>query len=184
LKVIDTAQASYACDTTGTVTLLSGVATGTDFTNRIGRKVVFKSFLIQGLVNIQDNTVAANLSRVMIVYDTQPNGALPAVTDVLLASDATAPLNLNNRDRFRVLMDKRYVTGVTDNTATQAIADRTVAGPLVKYKKINLETIFDGTTAAIADIQSGSIFLLTIGTATAGAATILRATIRLRFNDA
>lgn len=37
-KVVDTASASYACDTTGSVTLLNGMAQGSDFTNRIGRK--------------------------------------------------------------------------------------------------------------------------------------------------
>lgn len=178
---MDIAEASYACDTTGTVTLLNGVATGTDFTNRIGRKVCWKSILIQGVLSYETSAQAASLSRVMLVYDSQPNGALPAITDVLLAATSTAPLNLNNRDRFRVIMDKRVVLGQVSNTATQSFATQSVA-EVRKYKKLNMETIFDGTTAAIADVQSGSIFMLTVGNA--ANCGILVASIRSRFNDA
>jgi len=181
--VTDTAVALYGMDTTGSITMLNGVATGTDFTNRIGRKVVWKSFLVQGHSIPQDASVSPNLGRVMIIYDTQPNGALPAMTDVLVTADATSPLQLNNRDRFRVLWDKRVVNGVYADAATQATADQTIK-EIRKYKKCNLQTIYDGTTAAIADIQSGCIFLLTIGTQASGASYNARLNIRLRFNDA
>lgn len=174
---------TYGLDTTGSVTLVSGVATGTDFTNRIGRKVCWKSILLQGYITPQGTASGPGLGRVMLVYDSQPNGALPAVTDVLLTAHATAPMNLNNRDRFRIIWDKRVVIGAFNSATTVAIADMT-SRDVRKYKKINLESIFDGTTAAIADVQSGSIFLLTIGTNAAGGSFNLLATVRARFNDA
>jgi len=181
--VIDTPTAQYAVDTTGSVTLLNGIATGTDFTNRIGRKVCWRSFLISGKIQPQDGGTDPNMYRIMLVYDSQPNGGLAGVTDVLTTANADSPLNLNNRDRFRVLMDKRGGIGFFSNTATQAVADRTIS-IIHKYKKINMETIFDGTTAAIGDIQSGSIFLLTVGSNAAGLGSNAFLHIRLRFTDA
>lgn len=162
------------------MTLLNGTATGTDFTNRIGRKVCWKSFLITGLIQVQDAAVDANLWRIMVVYDSQPNGALPAITDVLTQATATAPMNLNNRDRFRVLMDKMGTLGYYN--AASGLADKT-STMIRKYKRINLETIYDGTTAAIADIQSGSIFLLTIGTNANGLGSQCWIHVRMRFVD-
>jgi len=105
------------------------------------------------------------------------------VTDVLLASTAYSPLNLNNRDRFRVLMDKFCPMGAYNNVATTAVADRTVQ-LVKKYLKLNLETIFDGTSAAIGDIQTGAIFMLCIGTNGVAAGSSLGCQIRLRFVDA
>jgi len=183
LKVVDTAQFNSDFDTTGTFTLVNGVATGTDFTDRIGRKVCWKSLLVQGHIINEGDPSTTNLCRIMIVYDSQPNGALPALTDVLTAATSTAPLNLNNRDRFRVLMDKRFALGSVSTTATQAVSDRTTA-LIHKYKKLNLETIFDATTAAIGSIQTGSIFCLTVGTVAAGTTYEFQGSIRLRFNDA
>lgn len=165
------------------MTLLNGVATGTDFTNRIGRKVCWKSVLLQGWIEPQDATVVCTLGRVMVVYDTQPNGALPAITDVLNAATPSAPMNLNNRDRFKIIMDKRVTGGFYNTTATQSTADQTIK-EVRKYKKINFDTIYDGTTAAIADVQSGSLFLLTIGSQAAASGYSLICSIRCRFVDA
>jgi len=171
------------CATAGTVTLLNGVATGTDFTNRIGRKVCWKSILMNGVLTPTDATSNVSLARIMLVWDSQPNGALPAITDVLNAAVPTAPMNLNNRDRFRVLLDKRFVLGPYNTTATQSVASNIIREHHM-YKKINLETIFDGTTNAIGDIQSGSLFLLTIGNQTSPEGANWTASIRLRFTDA
>lgn len=180
---MDTAQFQSDFDTTGTLTLLNGVATGTDFTNRIGRKVCWKSILVQGNIQNEGDPSTTNLCRFMIFYDSQPNGAAPTVADVLTAATSTSPLNLNNRDRFRMIMDKFYALGSISTTATQAVSDRTTA-LIHKYKKLNLETIFDGTTAAIGDIQSGSIYCLTMGTVAAGTTYEANVSIRLRFTDA
>jgi len=181
--VVDVALANYALDTTGTVALLNGVATGTDFTNRIGRKVCWKSIVITGVCESTNATAAVNLGRVMIIYDSQPNGALPVGTDVLLTASALSPMNLNNRDRFRVIMDKYLTFGIEERGAGTSVADKTV-NMVHKYKKITYETIFDGTAATIADIQSGSIFILTVGTTAAALGHIMSAQIRLRFTDA
>lgn len=170
--------------TTGSITLVSGVATGTDFTNRIGRKVCWKSFLLTGYSIPQaSSAIVPNLGRVMMIWDTQPNGVLPVMTDILLQSTSTSPMNLNNRDRFKVLWDKRVVNGYLNSVATLAVADQNIR-EVRKYKKINQETIFDGVAATIADVQTGAILLVTIGSADTTFAYNLVANVRCRFTDA
>ena len=110
-KVVDTASASYACDTTGSVTLLNSMAQGSDFTNRIGRKYTNVAVQLEGFLGPQDNSIGTTKCRVMLIYDSQPNGALPAIADVLTASTSNAFMNLNNRDRFKVLCDENYTLG-------------------------------------------------------------------------
>ena len=183
-KVVDTATATYACDTTGSVTLINGMAQGSDFTNRIGRKYTNVAVQLEGLINPQDLNAGPSKCRVMLIYDAQPNGVLPAITDVLTAATSTAFMNLNNRDRFKVLCDHQAVIGYVQDTATQAVSTGLGVDNVSLYKKINLETICDGTTAAIADVQTGSIFLLTIGNQPAANGANFVGACRIRFIDA
>lgn len=186
MKVVDIAQFTSDFDTTvlsTNMTLLTGVAIGTDYNARIGRKVCWKSLYVQGMVLNEGTPVASSLNRIIVFYDKQPNGLTPIPTDVLTAATASAPLNLSNRDRFVILMDKRYVTGAISLTATMAVSDHTVA--LVhKYKKLNLETIFEGTDATIASIRTGSIWLMTVGNNAVGTTYEFQGSVRMRFTDA
>lgn len=84
-----------------------------------------KSVLYNGNV-FPGLTVSANAAqgcylRLVIVYDTQPNsGALPAGTDIWVANDPNSAANLNNRDRFKVVMDIRKQVGSYLYTAAPA----------------------------------------------------------------
>jgi len=184
-KVIDVAKTTVACDTTGAVTALNLVAVGTDFTDRIGRKITMKSIQLRALLVPQDSTVVDGLARVILVYDAQSNGAaLPAITDILTAATSLSSLNLNNRDRFKVLMDKQFAMGNQDLTAGQAVAGSPSIHQFKKFKRCNLQVIFNTTTAVIAAISSGSLLLVTIGSAAAAAGTNCVFTSRVRFVDA
>lgn len=98
--------------------------------------------------------------RVLVVYDTQTNATSPAVTDVLQGGAWNSPMNLSNRDRFKVLLDKRVTMGGVMYSAgalsTGMVQPRTVRA----YKKMNMEVIFGGTTSGIGSIQTGGIFLI------------------------
>lgn len=152
-KTIDNDVASTNFVTGGNLVLLNGVATGTDFTDRNGRKIVMKSLHIKGFVYPQDTATLNNLARLIIFYDSQANGATPNVTDILKSTSSLSQLNLNNRDRFKILVDKQYPVAMNNNTATQAIAGGPTVHKVKIYKKLNMETIFGGTTAAIASIS-------------------------------
>lgn len=178
LKLFDTAPAVYQVNTTGSITLLAVPVTGADYNARIGRKIMLKSIYCRGYG--YQETVASGISpipnqaRFMLVADMQPNGAVPSITDILNTADSISQLNLNNRDRFRILADKTFVLGPVAyvSTATQSAAIAGAPGPFqVKlYKRLNLEMIFNSVNGGtIADIASGALYAVWIGSRAAGA---------------
>jgi len=186
-KVVDTAAASYAVDTTGSVTAINLCAQGTDFTNRIGRKTTNTAIQVTGMVG--PNSTADNATgihgKVLVIYDAQPNsaGAVPSMTDLFTASTSDSFMNLNNRDRFRVLATEDFALGPFDNTATVSLADNSIR--LVNiYKRINMDSIWSGTTAAIGSVSSGTILLVTIGNNGSSTGYTARLACRVRFVDA
>lgn len=193
-KYFDIDNATYAVNTTGSFTPLCLPVLGSDFTNRVGRKVVIKSVYIRGRVQLDAATAASNVAslgqqaRFVIFVDNQPNGAAPAVTDVLKEAVPHSQLNANNRDRFRIIKDKTYVFDpmIISNTATQAhaVMNRTVYDVKV-YKKLNIETIFNGTNGGtIADVNSGALYMFWIGNVAAGTTDATAPlTTRVRFDD-
>lgn len=183
LKSVDVDVATYVADTTGTVTLLNGVAAGTDFTDRIGRKIVMKSLYVSGILKNVDSISGPALCRLLIVYDNQANGAAPVITDVIKTINGVAMINLNNRDRFRIVYDKKYALGGLDNTATQAYSTGSGQFHIKLFRKLNLETLFSGTTAAIGSFATGSLYMLTCSDQAAGAGGIFKLCTRVRFID-
>lgn len=183
-KVIDVDPGNLNVTTTGTVTLINGVATGTDFTDRVGRKIIMRSVYVRGIIFPDDFSTLNSLARIMLVYDMQANGAAPAITDILKSATSVSQLNLNNRDRFRVLMDKQWVLGAIDNTATQSVAGSPTVHALKKFTRLNHEVLFNGTGATVASIATGALYLVTVGTQAAGAAATTTISTRVRFEDA
>jgi len=165
----------------GTVTLLNGIAQGTDYNQRIGRKFMMKSIMYRFLVRI-DPTAASvgNLCRLLIVYDAQTNGALPAVTDILQIGDVLSPMNLNNRDRFKIISDKWWNTGAY-NVATGNITTGEFCPQMDKfYKKMNLEVQNSGTANTIGSISTGGVYAIVIADI---ATTVAELYCRIRYTD-
>lgn len=157
--------------------LLNGCTQGSDATNRIGRKLVMKSCLIRGTFSMAATSTGGSPIRLVLVYDKQANGAQPATTDVFLADNFSSQNNLNNRDRFVILSDF-----ISDPIA--AAGNYSVGFKM--YKKLNLETMFNGTNGGtIADITSGSLYLFMCQNGSIGtAAPSLNIRTRVRFVDA
>lgn len=195
-KTID-GTGTIQVNTTGSFTLLNGCIQGTDYTQRIGRKIQNNSVYIRGYVLTEaanfNPIVASNCGaqevRMILFCDMQPNGAAPAVTDLLNTATPQSQLNLNNRDRFKIYCDKQWVFDpfVYVTTASQAVvsANRQIY-PIKKYKKLGLETIFNsGNAGTIGDITSGALYMFWIGSlpsAVGGDANAV-ITTRVRFLD-
>jgi len=169
LKFVDTTATNVAVTTTWTLTLVNGIAQGTDFNQRVGRKSTIKSVLFNGNAFpptvMNANSAAGTYMRYVIIFDTQPNsGTLPVGTDIFVTNDPNTVMNLNNRDRFRVLMDIRKQLGsYLFNAAPGLVAGSPSNAFWTKYKKCNLETIFSGTAATLGSISTGAIYLCVIG---------------------
>jgi len=169
-KVIDIPVGSVDVNTTGSFTLLNGCEQGSDYTDRIGRKIFMKSLFIRGMVSTQPSlaptapqSAPSQTARMVILIDSQPNGSTPIVTDLLNTASPFSQLNLNNRDRFRILADETFVFGplASSNTATQSWAYADQQAALVeRYIKLRHETIFNsGNAGTIGDITTGSILM-------------------------
>jgi len=190
--------------TTSTFDLLNGVQEGASFYNRIGRRTHMKSIHLTGQFypNTNAGVAAPDLVRLMLVYDRQPNGNFPAISDLLLdyGNDGTSfttnfsKMNLNNVERFAILRDERIALGPTtaaDSTASlfagQMVPGKAGQNLINWYVPLkDLETHYKSTTnpAAIGDIATGGLYLVTFGsTAVANAAYSFQYNARLRFID-
>jgi len=193
-KVADLDNATYQANTTGSITLLACPILGSDMTNRIGRKINLKSVYIRGFVaseasiNNSSLVVPSQQARFILFIDDQPNGAAPAVTDLLKQANVTSQLNLNNRDRFKILKDKTFVFDpyVYNSAATTSVIS---ANNMVKnfkcYKRLNVETVFNAMNGGtVADITSGALYMLWIGSVVASGGDVNASlTTRVRYLD-
>jgi len=190
-KVADTAGA-YAVNTTGAMTLLAIPVLGSDMDMRIGRKIQLRSFYMRGRV-VLDNAVnlvsavnsPAQQLRCIIFIDLQPNGGAPLVTDLLKTAEPSSQLNLNNRDRFKVLIDKQYCFDPFLYTSAGSTTTGRVIQNIKKYKKMNQEVVFNATNCgSIADINTGAFYMLWIGSLAAGTNdSVAFVTTRTRYDD-
>jgi len=196
-KVYDVGPSTKACNATGTVTAMFIPTLGSDMQNRIGRKTCIKKIFLRGFITLEaasDTLGACNAesqaARVMMVWDSQPNGAIAAIADILKdpASATESQLNIDNRDRFKVIWEKNFVFDpfiLPGGTVNAGVSNRTCYF-FKKFKRVNLETIFNNTNGGtIADISSGALLLVTVGTVAAGADlnSNLFFTHRTRFAD-
>lgn len=162
--------------------LLNGSIPGSGATNRIGRKIFMRSCLIR-FACAAAATSTSGIVRCMLVYDSQVNGTAFTDTDLLVPFDGTpnpfitSKNNLDNRDRFKVLMDKQfYLSGGT------AVTDTNVR-ILMKYKRLEHPVIYNaGTAGTVADINTGGLFFCSMCT-NGTAAPISRLDARVRFSD-
>ena len=115
--------------------VLNGIHVGPGFYQRTGRQIKMRS--IQFKYTIEPITYPAPMDqlRVAIVFDRQPNGAYPALSDIFqdvdsagtVKTDPESFLNLNNRERFRILHHQyMQVPQVNSATASQSLSSTDV----------------------------------------------------------
>ena len=116
------------------------------------------------------------------------NNAAPGATNalsvaqVLNSTTSLDQLNLNNRDRFKVMMDKQFAIGEVNAGGGYAAAPQ--VSSVKKYKKCNLETVYSGTTNAIGSIQSGALYMAVISNVATPSSSVFQGSVRIRFEDA
>jgi hypothetical protein len=186
---VDIAGASYANDTTGSITLLNTVAQGASVNQRIGKKFMMKSIQMRGKA-VAGTAGTINTAVCYLIYDKRPTGALPAITDILVTATAASFNNDTNSGRFRTIRrwDKMILGGQT--LATNPIVGGTENGGasalnLDEYVKLNLPVVNKAAgTGAIGDIEEGALYFVTVGDQPAGtAASSTQVGFRLRFTE-
>lgn len=165
-------------------------------TMRIGRKVTIKTIQVRGNVYLEQALTMASgttpqiTAKVMLIWDAQPNGTIATVSDIWqVAGTPHSYLNLDNRDRFRVLRSEVFTMDamLISSVATQSVAawNRTQHNFEWYVKNLNLEVIFNGTNGGtIGDISSGALILAFICDVAASATdTNCKWVSRVRFED-
>jgi len=183
LKAIDVQVAAGAMTTGATVVCLNGCQVGADIGNRIGRKLTMKSLMLRlnfSPIATTDSPVGCT-ARCMVVYDAQSNAA--TITGaMLLRSDAfLEPNNLENRDRFTVLMDKFITLPAANYTASEVLGGSPTPRLVKKYLRINRDTVYNTTNGGtFADITSGGLWFVVLASNTT---QTIQLNSRLRFVD-
>lgn len=200
IKALDIPSTAYAITSTGVVTPLNLIQVGSSFFNRIGRRIEMKSIRVSGDVNLLRTVATEDYARIMIVYDRQTNGAVPTIQDILqtttqAGANSTTSLsgvNLNNRDRFKIIRDKRLFLPAATDTAgvvTNAqppdpVTNTYIIDMFAKLGGLVTQYKADSSPAVIGDIATGGLFLVTFGlVATGGEGYQAGLECRLRFND-
>lgn len=153
-------------------------------------------------VRMQLKTNAVNASsiriRVMLIWDSQPNGASAAsavILDNSVITDLTfAPHNYDFIKRFKFLHDRVYnitpniqaQSSITNNltaTATDTLASVNVVSKSIQiFKKLNRQIKYHANGGTVADIQTNNLFLLVLSDQAANGPTI-ELGIRLYYKD-
>jgi len=173
---------------------------GAGLFNRVGNRISLKSLHLVGQLfpTTNSTTGVAEYLRILVVYDKMPNGAAPAIADILADQDETGTLttstwsnmNLNNRDRFKILMDDRI--HVPNNSAGQegdqfaAVIDYKGEYNINRFIRLqDLETMFKASsTGQLSDVSTGNLWLVTIGNVASSANGYqLRWNARIRYTD-
>ncbi len=176
----------------GTALSISAVAQGDGESQRDGRTYNITSVHVNGLVQkaateSQTAPIDEVVARVVMVLDTQTNGAQLNAEDVINAvaagEDWLGFRNLQNTGRFRVLKDKVFTLRAS-NATNEGAANLFSSGALnlpfkfnVKFKT-PIKVRCTGTTAAIASIADNSIHIIGTSQLTT---TLLSYNSRIRF---
>lgn len=127
--------------------------------SRIGNQV--KILRLRGHGLYYDSALASGNMRFIFFVDTQPNGANPAVADILAQATTYGVYNVNNvigngGSRFRILRDSWVDT-------TPPITGITHLRHLNLDLKPKVTVTYSANTGAITDVQKNNVSLLAVG---------------------
>ena len=173
-----------ALNTAGTIEdSINEIPQGAGENQRIGRLAIIKNIGMRYTITNGGSTGAGEAFsvRVMLVLDTQANGAAAAVTDILDGANFQDWNNLVNKGRFIVLMDRIHNVQPTPGSGN-AVATGNSAHSFEFHKKCSIPIEFSAATGAMTEIKSNNLLLLDIQDNTVQS-TGIKYNIRLRFYD-
>lgn len=152
------AIAAQQCDTTGEVRLITAPASGADANMRVGKKCQVN--MVEINMKLELSAVTAGTTpgyQWWLIYDKHPNGALPALADIIVGTFPSIVLP-PAEPRFTVLANGYGFLAKPVNYETGASAK-----VITRKVRCNKSMVFTGDTGAIASISEGAIYLVTSG---------------------
>lgn len=168
-KFFDTAAATYQVNTTGSITHLSIVPQGQTVNTREGKAFRCKSVRVRGTIQ-SDTTTVISMYHGALVWDYQPNKALPAITDIYDSVDPRAFPKKENAQRFKIIKEYRNV--IIGNATTPGSGKESfIIDDFVKLPiDCNVLLTAADTTGVIGDTIQGALYWVTTGNIAAGTA--------------
>ncbi len=160
---------------TPTIIQITNAAVGDTAETRDGDQVKLTSIYLNYIITLNASATASTM-RVMLIKDSQTNGAI--YTAAQLFADSTAndnlvsPLNLDNKYRFKVLYDRNHIVSSTGKSIIH----------LKKYIKVSDKIRYGGAAGDITDLNSASYSILAVSNEATNQPTFQRS-FRVRFVD-
>lgn len=178
---------SYDCTTASVYNYQSicKVPQGTAANNRVGRKILIDQINLRCIINWPNQTDLNKMTgtvRLMLVYDRQPNGAVPTLGTHLTGIGVTDFNNLVYSDRFTVLVDDRITFNQSNAVLTGPVYSSASQEQYKEYYiKCKIPIHFSSTTGALTELISGNVFLWTV--CDTNVTAVVDADSRIRFHD-
>lgn len=168
--------------------ILNDTTTGVDYFNRVGRKVTGVSLRVRGHFLPPVGSYINDHLRWIIFYDKQPNNAIATWADIVKSQSSVGSsnlvvdgLNMDNRDRFKILREGMFSAPTWNNVTANALGPAYPTSEEMCIDKFislkGLETMY--SSAGLATVQSGAIGI--IGQANNGVGWRLNYSARYRF---
>lgn len=182
-KFVDVAAATYACNTTGSVTLLNTIPQGDTVSSRDGKSCRVTSVQIRGRWTVDTATTIAS-QQTCLVWDYDPKKTLAGLTDVLTSATAYAFPNRENCERFKII--RKWFSSQCGASGAPTTGKEVM--DIDEYVRLppdcnSLYTLTD-TTGVIGNLIQGALLLVTVGDQAAGTTDMnLTAACRVNFTD-
>ncbi len=188
LKFIDTAFSAVACVLSSTAIMqpINLVAQGLTASTRTGMRFTAKSVQLSLTVSVSQFVGTSNsvIIRAMLFVDSQSNGAVPVIADLLSATDDVNALkNPQHAHRFRMLMDRKYVLNAPSiawNGAAEV--SQQFHSKISLYKKLNVPIYYEAAASTITGVTQNNLILF-IFSDTITPAGFLNGCARVRYYD-
>lgn len=170
---------ALAMDTTYPALLLDGITPGTRAFERIGNRVTIKSLELRINVGTTTAVASSQFCRWIVVLDRQSNASTPTLANILNPGTYFGVRNLDNRRRFKIIMDNQFTIGVSSTDT-----NKREWHVYMKFRKPLIVDYNGGGSGGISDIASNALWLVSIGTNVPGVnAAAMDGTSRIRYLD-
>lgn len=142
--------------------IIAGIVQGTTETSRVGKTITVHSIEVKyEFAMPNDAVVFEEAVGWYLLIDKQPNGATPAVLDVLSTASYITIKNNETRSRFKILKQGLNALPNTSVGAATYSAANVVNHFFIKFKK-PFEIQFNGNAGTVADLVTNNILFLTV----------------------
>jgi hypothetical protein len=148
--------------TSGLVTPLNDLAQGTANAQRLGNQTRFVELEYAGYFSTV-TTSGAEVVRFVIFKDTQPEGALPTVAELLCTGSTTSCFNpdlVGNQSRPRFVVLANRLETYVNRTPFSAAGTTFLSKPFCGRITLDMTTTYEGNAGTYADIQTNGLYLL------------------------